>query len=88
VRGLGKPGDVLLAMSTSGRSRNVLAALRAARDGNITTIGLTGRNASEMAPLCDYCVCVPAEETAIIQQVHVVVGHAICGLVDQAIARG
>jgi D-sedoheptulose 7-phosphate isomerase len=87
VRGLGQPGDVFLAISTSGRSRNVLAALRAARAVNVTTIGFTGRNPGEMAGLCDHCLCAPSDETAIIQQIHIVAGHAICGLVEQAIPR-
>jgi D-sedoheptulose 7-phosphate isomerase len=87
VRGLGKPGDAFLAISTSGRSRNVLAALRAAREANVATIGFTGRNAGEMAALCDHCLCVPADETAIVQQIHIVAGHAICGLVERAISR-
>jgi D-sedoheptulose 7-phosphate isomerase len=87
VRGLGQPGDVFLAISTSARSRNVLAALRAARAVNVTTIGFTGKNPGEMAGLCDHCLCAPSDETAIIQQIHIVAGHAICGLVEQAIPR-
>jgi D-sedoheptulose 7-phosphate isomerase len=86
VRGLGKPGDVLLAISTSGRSRNVLAALRAARECNVSTIGFTGKAAGEMAALCDHCLCAPADETAIFQQIHITAGHAICGLVERAIS--
>jgi D-sedoheptulose 7-phosphate isomerase len=85
VRGLGKPGDILLAISTSGRSRNVLAALRAAREGNVATIGFTGRSPGEMAALCDHCFCAPADETAIVQQIHIVAGHAICALVERAL---
>jgi D-sedoheptulose 7-phosphate isomerase len=87
VRGLGKEGDVLVAISTSGRSRNVLAALRAAREIKVTTVGFTGKNPGEMAALCDHCLCAPSDETAIVQQIHMVAGHAICGLVEQAIAR-
>jgi D-sedoheptulose 7-phosphate isomerase len=87
VRGLGQQGDVFLAISTSARSHNVLAALRAARAVNVTTIGFTGKNPGEMAGLCDHCLCAPSDETAIIQQIHIVAGHAICGLVEQAIAR-
>jgi len=87
VRGLGQPGDVFIAISTSGRSRNVLAALRAAREAKVTTIGFTGNNPGEMVALCDHCLCAPSDETAIIQQIHIVTGHAICGLVEQAIAR-
>lgn len=87
VRGLGKPNDVFLAISTSGRSRNVLAALRAAREAKVVTIGFTGKNPGEMAALCDDCLCAPSEETAIIQQIHIVAGHIICGLAERAIAR-
>ena len=87
VRGLGQPGDVFVAISTSGRSRNVLAALRAAREMKVTTIGFTGKNPGGMASLCDHCLCAPSDETAIIQQIHIVVGHIICGLVERAIVR-
>ena len=87
VRGLGKPGDVFVAISTSGRSRNVVAALRAARALNVTTIGFTGQDPRDMAGLCDHWLGAPSDETAIIQQIHIVAGHAICGLVEQAIAR-
>jgi D-sedoheptulose 7-phosphate isomerase len=83
VRGLGKPGDVFLAISTSGRSPNVIAALKAARDCGLTTIGLTGSGAGLMQPLCDHCVVAPAEETPLIQQIHIVAAHAICGLVER-----
>jgi D-sedoheptulose 7-phosphate isomerase len=87
VRGLGRPGDVFLAISTSGRSRNVLAALRAARAANVATVGFTGKNPGDMAGLCDHCLCAPSAETAIIQQIHIVAGHIICGLVEQTIPR-
>ncbi len=87
VRGLGQPGDVFVAISTSGRSRNVLAALRAARAAKVTTIGFTGKNPGEMAALCDTCLCAPSDETAIIQQIHMVAGHAICGLVERAVGH-
>jgi len=87
VRGLGRPGDVFLAISTSGRSRNVLAALRAARAANITTIGFTGKNPGDMAGLCDHCLCAPSAETPIIQQIHIIAGHIVCGLVEQEILR-
>jgi D-sedoheptulose 7-phosphate isomerase len=83
VRGLGQPGDVFIAISTSGRSPNVIAALKAARDRRLTTIGLTGSGAGFMQPLCDYCLAAPAEETPLIQQIHIVAAHAICGLVER-----
>jgi D-sedoheptulose 7-phosphate isomerase len=83
VRGLGKHGDVFIAISTSGRSPNVIAALKAAREGGLTTIGFTGNGPNGvMQPLCDHCLAAPAAETALIQQIHIVAAHAICGLVE------
>jgi D-sedoheptulose 7-phosphate isomerase len=88
VRGLGKRGDVFTAISTSGRSPNVIAALKVAREGGLTTIGFTGRGGEGlMGPLCDYCLAAPAEETALIQQIHIVAAHAICGLVESNLFR-
>lgn len=82
VRGLGRAGDVFLAISTSGRSPNILMALRAARDIGITTIGFTGSKRTEMDGLCDLCLSAPSDQTQQIQQVHLVAAHAICGLVE------
>ncbi|MGH6672851.1 MAG: D-sedoheptulose 7-phosphate isomerase [Xanthobacteraceae bacterium] len=83
VRGLGRRGDALLAISTSGRSPNVLAALRAARDLGVTTIGFSGDGDREMAVDCDHYVGAPAADTPLIQQIHIVAAHAICGLVER-----
>src|SRR5690349_21478770 len=83
VRGLGQAGDVFIAISTSGRSANVVAALKAAREGGLTTIGFTGNaGADAMGPLCEHCLVAPARETPLIQQIHIVAAHAICGLVE------
>src|SRR5262252_5044130 len=69
VRGLGQPGDVFIAISTSGRSPNVIAALKAAREGGLTTIAFTGTaGAGSMQSLCNHCFAAPATETALIQQ--------------------
>jgi len=83
VRGLGRSGDIFLAISTSGRSPNILAALRAARGLGITTIGFTGANSSAMLQLCDICLQAPSEGTPFIQQIHIVAAHAICGVVER-----
>lgn len=83
VRALGKPGDILLAISTSGRSPNVLAALGAAREIGVTTIGFTGAGDRAMGPLCDHCLAAPSTETPLVQQIHIVAAHAICGLVER-----
>jgi D-sedoheptulose 7-phosphate isomerase len=88
VRGLGQPRDVFIAISTSGRSANVIAALKAAREGGLTTIGFTGTaGASAMQSLCQYCLAAPAAETPLIQQIHIVAAHAICGLVERDLFR-
>jgi D-sedoheptulose 7-phosphate isomerase len=84
LHGLGRPGDLFLAISTSGRSKNILRALRAARVLGLPTIGFSGANADEMRSLCDYFLAAQSHETAIIQQIYMVAGHAICGLVERA----
>ncbi|MGA8156582.1 MAG: D-sedoheptulose 7-phosphate isomerase [Rhodoplanes sp.] len=88
VRGLGRPGDVFLALSTSGRSPNVLLALKVARDLAITTIGFTGDGRREMSAYCDICLAAPSGETPLIQQIHIVAAHAICGIVEQELFGG
>jgi D-sedoheptulose 7-phosphate isomerase len=86
VRGLGRPGDVFIAISTSGRSANVIAALKAARESGLTPIGFTGSaGADGMQPLCQHCLAVPTTETPLIQQIHIVAAHAICGLVESSL---
>lgn len=83
VRGLGRKGDVLVAISTSGRSPNILRAIKAAREQGLVTVGLTGKSGGDMPPLCDLCLCAPSESTPLIQQVHITAGHIICGLVEE-----
>jgi D-sedoheptulose 7-phosphate isomerase len=83
IVGLGRPGDCFLALSTSGRSPNVLIALKAAREQGIATIGLTGENGEAMRPTCDLLLSVPSPETDLVQQIHMVVAHAVCGIVER-----
>jgi len=83
LRGLARRGDVLIALSTSGRSANILAALKAARELGVVTVGFTGAEGEQMRALCDYLVVVPAEETALVQQVHITAAHAICQLIER-----
>ena len=83
VRGLARPGDVFIAISTSGRSPNVLAALKAARAIGVVTVGFTGAGGEAMRALCDLVLAAPSDETALIQQVHITAAHAICGLVER-----
>jgi len=87
VSGLGRAGDVFLAISTSGRSPNVIAALKSAREIGMTTIGFTGSSGNLMQPLCDLCLLAPSDQTPLIQQIHIVAAHAICGLVERDIFR-
>lgn len=86
LRALGRAGDVALGISTSGNSLNVIAALEAARELGLSTVGLSGRGGGRMTALCDICFVVPSDETPIIQQAHITLGHLICDLVEQATA--
>jgi D-sedoheptulose 7-phosphate isomerase len=83
IRGLGRTGDVFIAISTSGRSSNVLSALKAARQLGIVTVGFTGNRESPMNALCNHRLEAPSDETPLIQQIHIVSAHAICGLVER-----
>lgn len=83
VRGLGRPGDVFVGISTSGNSPNILRALEAARAAGLVAIGLTGQSGGAMTNGCDLCLRVPSSSTPLIQQVHITAGHIICGLVEE-----
>jgi len=82
VRGLGQSGDVLVALSTSGQSANILAALRAAREKGLITLGLTGKGGGAMTGLCDLLLDVPHNQTPLIQELHGTCVHLLCHLVD------
>jgi D-sedoheptulose 7-phosphate isomerase len=82
VRGLGQKGDVFIGITTSGRSPNITAALLAARERGMITIGFTGTGGTALKPLCDLMLVAPSDETAIIQQIHITAAHAICGLIE------
>jgi D-sedoheptulose 7-phosphate isomerase len=82
VRAHGRPGDVLVALSTSGRSPNVLAAVQAARECALTTWALTGRRPNPLAERCDEAVCADASATATVQEIHQVVVHLLCAAFD------
>jgi D-sedoheptulose 7-phosphate isomerase len=87
VRGLGRAGDVFLAISTSGRSPNIIRALKAANEVGLVTVGFSGAHATDMRGLCRHFLAAPSPETAIVQQIHLVAGHAICALVEDALAQ-
>ena len=83
VSALARPGDVMVGISTSGKSPNILAALKAARETKVVTVGFTRNGQTPMQALCDVVVGVPSDETALIQQLHITAGHAICHLVER-----
>jgi D-sedoheptulose 7-phosphate isomerase len=85
ILGLGYPGDVLIAISTSGRSPNILRAIGAGREKRLTVVGFTGRTGGEMAGRCDLCLHAPSDSTPLIQQIHITAGHIICGLVEESL---
>lgn len=81
-----RPGDVLLAISTSGNSPNILRAIDAARQCKVVVIGLTGESGGEMRTVCDLCVCVPCKSTPRIQEMHITIGHTICELLEERLS--
>jgi D-sedoheptulose 7-phosphate isomerase len=83
VRALGRKGDVFIGISTSGKSPNIMAALKAARTLGVVTVGLTRQTQTPMHALCDAVLGVPSDETALIQQLHITALHAICHLVER-----
>ncbi len=85
IAGLGRRGDILLALSTSGRSPNILAALRVAHEHGLITIGFTGTKGAAMGVACDHLLVAPSDDTPVIQQIHLAVAHGICDEVEQAL---
>jgi len=85
LEGLAQPGDVVVGLSTSGNSRNVLEALGAARTRTLVTIGLSGGSGGRMGSCCDILICVPSTVTARIQEVHLAIGHLLCSLVEASL---
>jgi D-sedoheptulose 7-phosphate isomerase len=85
VAGLGQAGDAFVGISTSGRSRNILAAFSIARQKGIRTIGFTGSESGPMAECCDLVLNAPSSRTPMIQQLHITAAHIICGLVESTL---
>jgi D-sedoheptulose 7-phosphate isomerase len=81
-----RPGDVFLAISTSGGSKNILRAIEAARQSKVKVIGLTGESGGQMRSACDLCLCIPSKSTARIQEMHITIGHTICELLEERLA--
>jgi D-sedoheptulose 7-phosphate isomerase len=87
VEGLGARGDVLLALSTSGSSSNILAALRTARERGLVTIGFTGSKGEALGALCNHLFVSPSDDTPVVQQIHLSVAHGICDEIEQTMMR-
>jgi D-sedoheptulose 7-phosphate isomerase len=88
VEAMARPGDVLVAISTSGNSANVLAAVEAARERGAVVVGLLGRDGGAIAPRCDEALVVPAEATERIQEAHITLIHLLCELVERELFPG
>lgn len=82
ISGVGNKGDILVGLSTSGNSRNIVEAFKTCREKGLITIGLTGETGGRMLPLCDYLINVPNTDTPRIQEAHITIGHIICELVE------
>ena len=85
VQANGVKGDIFIGIFTSGNSKNIVKALEECKEKGITTIGLTGQSGGKMKELCDYCICVPSNETPRIQESHILIGHIICAVVEEEI---
>lgn len=85
ILGLGRSGDCLLAISTSGNSKNVIRAVQTARSLDILVVGMLGHNGGLLAQMCDVAINVSSKTTARIQEAHILIGHAICGIVEESL---
>ena len=82
IEALGSAGDVAVAISTSGTSRNVLVATEAAKSKGMMTVGMTGRTGGQLREIVDWCLCIPSDETPRVQECHILVGHILCEVVE------
>lgn len=85
VEALGRPGDIFVGITTSGRSSNILRALDAAKEKGVVRVGLTGLRGEGMAVYCDRCIIVPVSSTPRVQELHIALGHTICALVERSL---
>lgn len=83
VEALANPGDLVVGISTSGNSPNVLQALNAATESGATTLGLVGRDGGKIATACDHCLCIPSKYTPAIQEAHIAIIHILCDLIEK-----
>lgn len=85
IDGIGRKGDVLIGLSTSGNSKNIIKAFEKAKDMGIYTIALTGNTGGAMKNIADQCICVPSGDTPRIQESHIMIGHIICEIIEDTL---
>lgn len=85
IQANGVKGDVFICISTSGNSRNIIEAILAAKEKGLITVGLTGQMGGKMKELCDHIICIPSDETPRIQEGHILIGHIVCAVVEEAL---
>lgn len=83
IEALVRPNDIVIGITTSGNSKNIIKAIGKAKETNALTIGFTGKNGGELIDICDYCLVVPSNNTARIQEAHILIGHIICEIIDE-----
>lgn len=86
IEALGRPGDIAIGLSTSGNSTNVINAIETARDNQIWTCAFTGDSGGKLKTIADDCICVPSNETARVQEGHILIGHWLCEAIDEDLA--
>jgi D-sedoheptulose 7-phosphate isomerase len=84
LQGLGSKGDVAVGITTSGNSENVLRAMAVAKEKGLITVGLTGGTGGKLPAAVDYCLCVPSKDTPRIQESHILTGHILCEIIENA----
>ncbi len=82
IEALAEPGDVAVGISTSGKSPNVVAAIRAAKERGLVTVGMTGGSGGDLATAANYCIQIPSDNTARVQEKHILIGHLLCEIVE------
>lgn len=85
IEAIAKPGDIAIAITTSGKSPNILLALEKAQEMSVKTVGLTGKGGGDLHPLCDLLLIVPSDTTARIQEMHITLGQMLCGALEQTL---
>ncbi len=85
LEGMGQSGDIFFGISTSGNSLNIINAFKSAKEKNITTVALVGRDGGEMAKIADHAIIVPSDSTPRIQESHILIGHILCDIIEKEI---